>query len=137
MFNCSNVQMFKCSNIQMFKCSNVQMSKIKCQMSIRLNFCRGVPPEFLRSFLPQLCCEARTQSFIFTRYGTFWSPWGFIRPICPGKLLQMVPTPIPLKRMWHRVKSSGTPYEGWRPPVSPFLKQENGTLSSSHNVEKN
>ena len=26
------------------------MSKIKCQMSIRLNFCRSVPPEFLRSF---------------------------------------------------------------------------------------
>ena len=26
------------------------MSKMKCQMSIRLNFCRSVPPEFLRSF---------------------------------------------------------------------------------------
>ena len=28
-----------------------QMSKIKCQMSIRLTFCRSVPPEFLQSFL--------------------------------------------------------------------------------------
>ena len=35
----------------MFKCSNVQMSKVKYQMSIRLSFCRSVPPEFLRSFL--------------------------------------------------------------------------------------
>ena len=32
----------------MSKYSNVQM--FKCQMSIRLNFCRSVPPEFLRSF---------------------------------------------------------------------------------------
>ena len=44
MFKCSNVQMFKCSNFQMFKCSNLQMSKVKCQMSIRLNFCRSVLP---------------------------------------------------------------------------------------------
>ena len=28
-----------------------QMSKMKCQMSIRLNFCQSLPPEFLRSFL--------------------------------------------------------------------------------------
>ena len=34
------------SNVQMFRCLNV-----KCQISIRLNFCRSVPPEFLRSFL--------------------------------------------------------------------------------------
>ena len=34
-----------------FKC---QMSKIKCQMSIRFNFCRSVPPEFLQSFLTQI-----------------------------------------------------------------------------------
>ena len=27
------------------------MSKIQCKMSIRLNFCRSVPPEFLRTFL--------------------------------------------------------------------------------------
>ena len=40
--------MLKCSNVQMFKCSNVQI--FKCQMSIRLNFFRSVPPEFLRSF---------------------------------------------------------------------------------------
>ena len=54
MFKCSNVQMFKCSNVQMLKCSNVQIfkcSNVKCQMSIRLNFCRSVPPELLRSFL--------------------------------------------------------------------------------------
>ena len=64
LFKCSNAQMFKCSNLQMFyyvqmfkrsnvqiiKCSNVQISKVKYQMSIRLNFCRCVPPEFLRSF---------------------------------------------------------------------------------------
>ena len=33
--------------------SNVkcQMSYVKCQMSIRLTFCRSVPPEFLWSFL--------------------------------------------------------------------------------------
>ena len=28
-----------------------QMSNIKCQRSVRLNFCRSVPPELLRSFL--------------------------------------------------------------------------------------
>ena len=64
MFKCSNVQMFKCPNVQLLKCSNapmfkyakVQMFKFSnfqmftCQMSIRLNFCRSVPPEFLRSF---------------------------------------------------------------------------------------
>ena len=54
MFKCFNVQMFRCSNVQMFKCSNVQMSNIKWKMSIRLNFCRSVPPEFLRSFLASL-----------------------------------------------------------------------------------
>ena len=27
------------------------MSNVKCKMSIRLNFCRSVPPELLRSFL--------------------------------------------------------------------------------------
>ena len=43
--------MFRCSNVQMFKCSNVQMSNIKCQISLRLNFGRSVPPEFLQSFL--------------------------------------------------------------------------------------
>ena len=31
------------------------MSKMKCQMLIRLNFCRSVPPEFLRSFLVRSC----------------------------------------------------------------------------------
>ena len=47
---CCDVQMFKYSNVQKFKCSNVrcQMSNTKCEMSIRLNFCRsitsGVPP---------------------------------------------------------------------------------------------
>ena len=53
MLTYSDVQINDCSNVQTFKCSNVkfQMSNIKCQMSIRLNFCRSVPPEFLRSFL--------------------------------------------------------------------------------------
>ena len=50
MFKYSNVQIFKCSKVQMFKCLNVQMSKVKCQISIRLNFCWSVPLEFLRSF---------------------------------------------------------------------------------------
>ena len=52
MFQCSNVLMFKWSNVQMFKCSNIKchMSKSKCQMSIMLNFCRHILPEFLRSF---------------------------------------------------------------------------------------
>ena len=31
-----------------------KMSKIKCKMSIRLNLCRSVPPEFLGSFLSLL-----------------------------------------------------------------------------------
>ena len=53
MFKCFNVQMFKCSNVQMFKCPNVQIS-------IRLNFGRSVPPEFLRSFL-----KGQTWSDIF------------------------------------------------------------------------
>ena len=48
MFKWSNDQMIKWSNVQMFKC---QMSNIKCQSLIRLNFCRSVLPEFLRSFL--------------------------------------------------------------------------------------
>ena len=47
MFKCSKVQMFKFSNVQMFKCWKFQMSKVKCQMSIRLNFCQSLPPEFL------------------------------------------------------------------------------------------
>ena len=77
MFKCSNAQMFKhpnvpifnvpmfqwsnipiigiigigCLNVQLFKCSNVQMLNVKCNMSIRLNFCRSVLPEFLWSFL--------------------------------------------------------------------------------------
>ena len=53
MYQCSNFQMFKCSNVQIFKCSNVQMlkcSNVKYQISIRLNFCRIVHPESLRSF---------------------------------------------------------------------------------------
>ena len=37
------------SNVPMIQCSNVQMSK--CQTSTRLNFCRSVLLEFLRSFL--------------------------------------------------------------------------------------
>ena len=41
--------MIKCSKVQMFKCSNVPM--FQCPMSTRLNFCRNVPLEFLRSFL--------------------------------------------------------------------------------------
>ena len=48
--------MFKCSNVQMFKCSNVQMSNVKYQMSIRFNFCRSVPPEFIRSFFHDENC---------------------------------------------------------------------------------
>ena len=43
----SNVQMFKCLNVQMFKCSNFPSSNV--QMSVRLNFCRSVPSEYLRS----------------------------------------------------------------------------------------
>ena len=55
MIPCSNVPMFQCSNVPMFQSSNVPMfhcskSNIKYQMSIRLNFCRSVLPEFLRSF---------------------------------------------------------------------------------------
>ena len=51
-FKCSNVQMCKCSNVQMFKCSNVQIFKclnvkFKYKMSMRLNCCRSVPPEFI------------------------------------------------------------------------------------------
>ena len=40
------------SNVKCQK-SNVkcQISNVICQMSIRLNFCRSVPPELLRSFL--------------------------------------------------------------------------------------
>ena len=51
-FHSNNVQMFKFSNVPMFKCSNIKcnMSKSKCQMSIMLNFCRHILPEFLRSF---------------------------------------------------------------------------------------
>ena len=46
------------------------MSNIKCQMSIRLNFCRSVLPEFLRSFL-----EIAIISFtrIWPQYG--WPCW--------------------------------------------------------------
>ena len=43
--------MFKCSNFQMFRCSDFQILNVKCQISLRLNFCRSVPLEFLRSFL--------------------------------------------------------------------------------------
>ena len=53
MFKCSNVQILKCSNVQMFKYSNVQIfkcSNVKFKMSVRLNFCRRIPPEFLQSF---------------------------------------------------------------------------------------
>ena len=56
MLKCSNVQMFKCSNVRKFKSSNVQMSNIKCQMSIMLNFCRSVSPEFLRLFFTFSLC---------------------------------------------------------------------------------
>ena len=56
MFQCSYVRMFKCLNIQMLKC---QMSNIKCQMPIRLNFCRSVPPEFLRSFFSVISLIAK------------------------------------------------------------------------------
>ena len=44
------------------------MSNIKCQMSVRLNFCRSVPLEFLRSF----CLS------IFT----LWSFWPLRQPFC-------------------------------------------------------
>ena len=65
MFKYSNVQMFKCSDAQMFKCSNVQMfewSK-ECQISIRLNFCRSVPLEFLHSFFI-LFAHCRTKNLL-------------------------------------------------------------------------
>ena len=39
------------------------MSNIKCQMSIRFNFCRSVPPEFLRSFF-LLASQCKTFSCI-------------------------------------------------------------------------
>ena len=39
----------------MIKCSNDQTSNIKCQMSIRLNFCRSIPPViFLMATAPSL-----------------------------------------------------------------------------------
>ena len=41
--------------MQMFKC---QMLNFKCQMSIRLHFCRSVPPEFLWSFLARQLLSA-------------------------------------------------------------------------------
>ena len=40
-----------------------QMWDIKCQMSIRLNFCRSVPPEFLRSFLKFFLCGSFLKIF--------------------------------------------------------------------------
>ena len=45
--------------------SNVknQMLNIKCQMSIRLNFCRIVPPEFLRSFFMQIVFSVLNSPF--------------------------------------------------------------------------
>ena len=56
MFQCSNVSISQCSKVQMFECSMVQMfkcqmSNVNYQISIRLDFCRRVPPEFFRSFL--------------------------------------------------------------------------------------
>ena len=51
MFKYFNVQMFKRLNVQIFKSSDVQMSNVKYQMmSIRLNFCQSILPEFLQSF---------------------------------------------------------------------------------------
>ena len=65
MFQCSNVPMFQCSNVPMFQCSNVQI--IKCsnfqmfEYQI-LNFCRSVPPEFLRSFFSSSLSYTSTPS---------------------------------------------------------------------------
>ena len=78
MFQCSIVPMFQCvflfHSVARVSCPTVHWSigplvhwsigpldhwsigqlvhwlNVKCQMSIRLNFCRSVPPEFLRSF---------------------------------------------------------------------------------------
>ena len=60
-----------------------QMSKIKNQMSIRLNFCRSVPPEFLRSLfiricIPQLCAQ-RAQRHLTKN--TIFQFLGIIYPI--------------------------------------------------------
>ena len=50
-----NYQLSKWAKIgkhcQIYKYSNVQMSKVKCQTSIRWNFCWNIPPEFLWLFL--------------------------------------------------------------------------------------
>ena len=55
-----------------------QMSNVKNQMSIRLNFCRGVPPEFLQSFLGKvlrlacflrmLCCTYLPSKWWFDKF---------------------------------------------------------------------
>ena len=51
MLKCSNLQMVKYSNVKKFNYLNVNFQMFKCKMSIRLNFCRIVPQEFLQSFL--------------------------------------------------------------------------------------
>ena len=89
---CSNFEMLKCSKVQMLKCSNVQMFKclnVKYQMSVRLNFCRSVPPEFLWSFFKFIsrvvyifaskvhkghrCHRAIQNSLKFTAYPNKWA----------------------------------------------------------------
>ena len=57
--------MFKCSNFQMFWCSYFQILNVKCQISLRLNFCRSVPLEFLRSFFDK-------KSFYYSWGGCSW-----------------------------------------------------------------
>ena len=63
----------------MYQISNVnvknQMSNIKCQMSIGLNFCQSVPPEFLRSFLTiaiEMTLDCHHQGPIKTVSGQFY-----------------------------------------------------------------
>ena len=63
-----------------------QMSKMKSQMSIRLNFCRSVPPELFRSFLLNSLSPLVLFIILFVVFSLF------IFFICPSMLSILVKT---------------------------------------------